>query len=170
MIELRKATAADALLLAKTRQIVWEETYRGIYPDVMLDAYDVDFFANRDRQRLENPLHHFYLYMEEEACVGYFSFGPYNFGTYKDFDMCLNNLYIRRDYQGRGLGKKAFDSLRAHCAEQGISKFFCGCNAHNSPAVRFYQHMGGIQGDFPEPHENKADDIIHFEFHIGEKI
>lgn len=136
----------------------------------MLDDYDVNFYASRDRQRLKNPVHHYYLYMEGEACVGYFSFGPYNFGTYKDFDMCLNNLYIRKGYKGCGLGKRAFEFLRAFCAEQEIPKFFCGCNAHNSPAIAFYRHMGGIQGDCPESHENKSDDIIHFEFHIGEKI
>lgn len=168
MIELRKATAADALLLAQTRRIVWEETYRGIYPDAMLDGYDVQFYANRDRERLEHPAHHFYLFMEGTVCVGYFSFGPYNFGSYKDFDLCLNNLYIRNGYKGLGLGKQAFACIRRHCTDQGISKFFCGCNAHNAPAIGFYKHMGGMQGNEPEAPENKSDDIIHFEFHIGE--
>lgn len=170
VIELRKATPADALLLAKTRRIVWEETYRGIFPDEMLDGYDIAFYANRDRERLGDPAQHFYLYMDGETCVGYFSYGPYNHGQYKDFDLCLNNLYIRRGYQGRGLGKRAFACLREYAKEQGISKFFCGCNAHNTPATEFYRHMGGIQGDTPRRHGSKSDDIIHFEFHIGEPL
>ena len=167
-VTLRRAVPEDARLFAETRRIVWGETYRGIYPDEMLDKYDVDAYAQRDRQRIENPQHHYYLYMDGENCVGYFSFGPYNFGNYKDFELCLNNLYIRNGYKGRGLGRQAFDVVRTHCRERGIAKFFCGCNIHNDPAMLFYRHMGGVPGDAAEEHENRADDIIHFEFHIGD--
>ena len=167
MIELRRATAADAELLARTRRIVWEETYRGIYPDEMLDGYDVAYYAVRDRQRLEDPRHHFFLFLEADTCVGYFSFGPYNFGSYEDFDLCLNNLYIRSGYKGQGLGKRAFSVITQYCAQQGIPKFFCGCNAHNHPAIGFYRYMGGVPGDEPRSHENSSGDIIHFEFHLG---
>ena len=151
-----------------TRQIVWKETYRGIYPDEMLDQYDLAFYTQRDRRRIETPGHHYYLYLDGETCVGYFSFGPYNFGTYKDFDLCLNNLYIRRDYQGQGLGRQAIDCVRVYCREQGIEKFFCVCNVHNHPARGFYTHMGGVIGNISEGHNNPAEDILHFEFHIGE--
>lgn len=161
---------ADAHLLAVTRRIVWEETYRGIYPDEMLDDYDAAFYTERDARRISDPRHSYYLFMDGESCIGYFSFGPYNFGTYKDFALCLNNLYIRNGYKGLGLGKQAFVVIREYCAEQGIEKFFCGCNAHNHPAIGFYRHMGGIQGDEPQFTENKSDDIIHFEFHIGDTI
>ena len=168
MVELRRATPEDAALLAQTRQIVWKETYRGIYPDEMLDEYDPAFYTARDRERIETPGHSYYLFLYGETCVGYFSFGPYNFGAYKDFDLCLNNLYIRREYKGQGLGKWALDVVRAFCREQGIGKFFCGCNVHNHPARAFYVHMGGVQGDTPERHENKSDDIVHYEFYLGD--
>lgn len=168
MITLRKASPADARLLAETRRVVWEVTYRGIYSDEMLDGYDVDTFAARDAGRMADPRHHYYLFLDGAECAGYFSFGPYNFGTYKDFDLCLNNLYIRKEYKGRGLGKQAFAVVREHCLEQGIRKFFCGCNANNGPAIAFYKHIGGVQGDMPRMDVPKEDQIIHFEFHIGD--
>lgn len=168
MIELKKASPADARLLARTRRIVWEETYRGIYPDEMLDGYDVEYYTQRDAGRMADPSHHYYLFLDGDICAGYFSFGPYNFGTYKDFGLCLNNLYIRKEYKGHGLGKRAFGIVREFCTGQGIGKFFCGCNAHNHPAVGFYTHMGGLQGDETVLHESKADDIIHFEFYLGD--
>ncbi len=170
MIECRIATTADAVLLARTRRIVWHETYRGIYPDVMLDEYDIPTYAARDAARIADPRHHYYLWIADEECVGYFSFGPSNYGSYKDFEFCLNNLYIRKDYKGRGLGKQAFACIHCYCHEQKIQKFFCGCNVHNLPACGFYRHMGGVQGDEPVFHENKSDDIIHFEFYTGEHI
>ncbi len=168
MIECRKATVGDAYLLAATRRIVWEETYRGIYPDEMLDEYDMDAYAKQDRERLSDIRHQYYLYLQGKECVGYFSFGPYNYGTYKDFSLCLNNLYIRRDWKGLGLGKQAFACIRAYCRNRGIAKFFCGCNVHNRPAMNFYSHMGGTIGNEPSFHENKSDDIIHYEFYTGE--
>ncbi len=167
MIACKKAEVSDARLLAATRQIVWQETYRGIYPDEMLDGYDLDFYTQRDAKRIADPSHHFYLYLLGEECVGYFSYGPSNFGPYKDFDLCLNNLYIREAYKGRGLGRMAFDHIRSFCREQGIEKFFCGCNYHNTPVMNFYAHMGGICADEVVFHSSKADDIVHFEFTTG---
>lgn len=158
------------MTVALTRKAVWEETYRGIYPQEMLDDYDPKDFACRDEERIRSGNHHYYLFLDEGKCIGYFSFGPYNFGSYKDFSLCLNNLYIRKEYQGKGLGRQAFDCIREYCVRRGISKFFCGCNAHNAPAAGFYRHMGGVQGDAFVPHKQKSDDIIHFEFHIGERI
>ena len=163
-----KASEKDANLLANTRRVVWEETYRGIYSDEMLDGYDVESYAVRDAGRMADPRHHYYLFLDEAECVGYFSFGPYNYGVYKDFDLCLNNLYIRKEYKGRGLGKQAFAVIREYCRNRKISKFFCGCNANNAPAVAFYKHMGGIQGDEPLTRVPKQDQIIHFEFYLGD--
>ena len=170
MIELRKASPADARLLAETRQIVWQETYRGIFPDEKLDGYDVDFYEARDAKKLAQRERHYYLFLDGTKCIGYFSFGPYNHGTYKDFSLCLNHLYLLRDYQGRGLGKLAFAEIREYCKKQGIRKFFCGCNVNNKPAMGFYAHMGGIRGDDYLLDVPKEDQIIHFEFYVGEEI
>lgn len=168
MIEIVRATPENAALLAQMRQAVWLQTYRGIYPDTMLDDYDLEMYAQRDRQRMEDPAHYYYFFMDEDICAGYFSFGPYNYGNYKDFEICLNNLYVLSEFQGRGLGKRAFVLLRQYCVQNGISKFFCGCNANNLPAVQFYRHMDGIQGDETDEDLPKQDQIIHFEFYFDE--
>ncbi len=168
MIKLLKASASDAPLLAQTRKIVWQDTYRGIYPDTMLDDYDVEMYIQRDKACIEESGNYYYLFLDGDCCVGYFSFGPYHYGSYKDFVLCLNHLYICNGYKGRGLGKRAFDVLHEYCVQQGINRFFCGCNANNLPAVAFYRHMGGLQGDEPQPNVPKQDQIIHFEFYLGD--
>ena len=166
MIKLKKASPEDAWIIAGTRKTVWEETYRGIYPDTMIDDYDLAYYERRDRQRMEEPNQHYYLYMNGAICVGYFSFGPYHYGQYKDFSVCLNNLYILEGYKGLGLGKQAFRVLREYCQVRGNDKFFCGCNANNSPAIGFYRHMGGIAGDEARTDVPTQDQIIHFEFFL----
>lgn len=167
-ITVKKASPSDARLLAQTRHIVWQQTYRGIYPDSKLDDYDLELYICRDREKLEDPNNHYFLFMDGPDCVGYFSFGPYHYGVYKDFTLCINHLYILDGYKRQGLGRCAFDLIAQHCRENEISKFFCGCNANNLPAVAFYHHMGGIEGDTADHALPKEDQIIHFEFYLGE--
>ena len=47
-VEFRRATVDDVRTLTETRQKVWATTYRGIYPDEMIDQYDFDCHAARD--------------------------------------------------------------------------------------------------------------------------
>ena len=168
VIELKRASESDAWKIAQTRRIVWRETYPGIYPDSMWEDYDITAYADHDAKRIAEPGENYYLFMDGEYCVGYFSFGPYHHGSYKDFALCLNHLYICKSHQGNGLGRLAFTTLRKYCHTQGIGKFFCGCNANNFPAMAFYRHMGGIQSDEARPDVPKIDQIVHFEFYLGE--
>ena len=168
MIELKKASQEDALQIAETRQIVWKETYPGIYPERMWEDYDVQVYAEHDAQRISEPGENYYVFLDGQQCVGYFSFGPYHHGVYKDFSVCLNHLYLCKSHQGRGLGKLAFATIRKYCIEQGITKFFCGCNANNLPAMSFYRHMGGVAGDSPRLDVPPMDQIVHYEFYLGD--
>ena len=165
---LRKASVEDVDLITATRKTVWEQTYRGIYPDHKIDQYDYTCHRNRDGTLLSDPSHHYFLFMEGDRCVGYFSYGPYNYGTYKNYSLCLNNLYVLDGYKGRGLGTMAFALLRDYARERGIDGFFCGCNAHNEKAQGFYRYMGGIPGQISIGHDDKSEDIIHFEFTTGD--
>ena len=168
MIEIRRASAQDAHLVTQTRRIVWDETYRGIYPDEMIDCYDYDQRYALDFALIASDDHRYYLFMDGDICAGYMSFGPYNYGTYKDFELCLNNLYFRKSYQGKGLGKQALRILYSYAADYGFAKFFCGCNLHNTNAQGFYRHSGGVPGEISSGAGNKSDDIIFFEFYLGE--
>ena len=167
-ITIREACVEDAAIIGELRRLVWLTTYRGIYPDDKLDHYPYQEYLKKDSASLSDKAHHWYLFCDGPKTVGYFSFGPYNYGHYKDFSLCLNHLYILKDYQGMGLGKRAFDLLNAFCTEHRIARYFCGCNANNGPAISFYQRMGGIAGDAPRMDVAKEDQIIHFEFYLGD--
>ena len=169
-ITVRKAVVTDAPLIGQVRKTVWSETYRGIYPDEKIDRFDVSFHLERDRRILSDERQHFYLFEDGDRCVGYFSFGPYVYGTYKDFELCLNSLYLCREYKGKGLGKQAFSMLRSYARANGIHKFFCGCNAHNFAAQGFYRHMGGVMGVSSIGHPDKSEDLIYFEFTTGDTV
>jgi GNAT superfamily N-acetyltransferase len=136
-VEFRCARAEDARLLAETRRRAWDTTYRGIYPDAMIDEYDLEAHTALDAARIANPANAVFLAMDGAECVGYFTYGPYTYGRYKDFALCLNSLYFLPGYRRMGLGRRAFAQLTEFCRERGIPKFFCGCNCHNLPRRHF---------------------------------
>ena len=169
-IVFRKAVPEDAPILTETRRRVWDATYRGIYPDEMIDGYDYDRRLERDRKRIEDPEQLVYLAFDGETCVGFLCLGPSTHIAYKDFRFCLNALYFLPPYQGRGLGRRAFAVTAEECRRRGFDKFFCGCNAHNCRARAFYEHMGGVLGAESLGHENRAEDQVYYEFYLGETL
>ena len=164
----QKAEPADAAVLTETRQKVWAATYRGIYPDEMIDGYDYPKHNARDLRRINDPENTVWLAMDGDDCVGYLYVGPCGYGRYKDFDFCLNSLYFLPEYQGIGLGRQAFQLVKEECRRRGYDRFFCGCSAHNHRARGFYEHMGGVLGAQSVGHENKAEDLVYYEFCLGE--
>lgn len=162
----RKAVPADAPILSATRQKAWNATYRGIYPDKLIDEYDFAARTEFDKKRIEDPSQLVFLLMDGETCGGYFCLGTPAYGKYKDFDFCLNALYFLPPYQGCGFGRQAFRIAADECRQRGLSKFFCGCNAHNLKARAFYGHMGGHLGTARLGHSNRAEDQVYFEFYL----
>lgn len=70
-MEFRPAQVDDAGVIAQLRKIIWSTTYRGIYPDEMIDQYDLDWHAQKDAQRIEHPDYAVYLIKWEGLSIGY---------------------------------------------------------------------------------------------------
>ena len=69
VIRFQRAVPADTACLTATRKKVWASTYRGIYPDSMIDQYDWEFHMAKDRKKLEDPSLHTFLVMDGDKCV-----------------------------------------------------------------------------------------------------
>lgn len=148
VIRFQKATPTEALTIVKTRHKVWETSYRGIYPDEMIDDYDYRWHVQKECARLMNPQFHCYMVMDGDSCVGYFSYGKVCYGTWKDFEFRLHSFYLQPEYQGRGLGRKIFAQIKEECLRQGYSKLFLDCHPDNHKALGFYRHMGGTIANY----------------------
>ena len=162
----RKAETWEAPILTETRRKAWDATYRGIYPDEMIDQFDFSYYLKKDEARIMDPKQLVFLLMDGDRCGGYLCVGSPAYGAYKDFGICLNALYLLPDYQGRGFGRQAFEIVSGVCRQKGFHKFFCGCNAHNYKARSFYGYMGGHLGAARIGHRNKALDQVYFEFSL----
>ena len=164
MIEFRRASIEDAALIAATRKKAWDATYRGIYPDEMIDEFDLSRHKVREEDRLKNPNYHCWLVLDGDFCVGYFACGIIREGIWKDFRYRLHSLYLLPKYQGRGLGKKIFAQVRECCLDVGKGRMYLDCHPANEKALGFYCHMGGTITYTNSGHLNPCEDACHIEF------
>ena len=164
MIELKRATAEDAFAIISTRQKAWDATYRGIYPDDVIDDFDWNWHLAAEQRRLNNPDFHCFLILDHQQPVGYVSYGRVSPGAWKDFTFRLHSFYLLPAYQHRGLGRKLFLLVKKACIEMGFHKMYLDCHPKNEQALGFYEHMGGIITNIDAGHENPMEDTCTIEY------
>ena len=150
---------SDAPIISGLRRVVWSTTYRNIYPDEVIDHYDYPGHIQRDIGRIGNVHYHVYLILEGEIPIGYFYFEH-------DSGLHIQSLYVLKEHQKKGVGKKVFAFIHQYCKDNSLDRFTCECNQHNHNARRFYEHMGGINIRENIGHENKREDQITYSFKI----
>ena len=154
------AEAKDAAVIGALRQQIWRATYRGVYPDEVIDVFDFEKHRQRDQMKIEDPSFTVYLICCVEEKIGYLIFQ--NMGEF----ISLYSLYVLKEYQHKGIGKQAFSIMREYGKERGIRQIRCSCNPHNENAMRFYCRMGGVVTHTDFGNENKQEDEVRFSFDI----
>ena len=158
-IQFMPAAEKDADTIIELRRKVWETTYRGIYPDSMLDAFDFSWHLQKELQRIRHPQYDVYLITQNGRGIGYLTMR-------KTEAITLQSLYVLKEYQRRGIGKLAFDFVRQYCQDHQKSSFVCHCVPENYPARKFYEKMGGkIVGEDMDNEESWMNSVIYrFDF------
>ena len=144
---IRPATKADALAMAQVKQITWEATYRGIYPDAKLDNYSIPDNIKKFEQLIETPDVDVWVaecnHQGKLFVCGYMSCGTPRY-PFSRYNQDIGMLYILPDHQGKGLGRQLFEKARELIKGKGYNDFFVCCNKYNLPAQQFYLAMGGV--------------------------
>ena len=151
-IDFVPAKAVDAAAISALRQRIWDTTYRGIYPDTVIDDFDRERHRRRDLQRIADPSFTVCLIKCGGEEIGYLIFQDTGAGVW------LRSLYVLREYQHRGIGRQAFSILKDYCRERRIGRFACHCSPHSENAMRFYRRMGGAVTKTDTGHENRQED------------
>ena len=151
----RAAVMEDCREIAKLKGIVWNTTYRGIYPDKTIDNYDIDRNEQTFEKIVMNPKISLYV-ANAEKIVGFVSFGePYR--PFLHYKHEIGLLYILKEYQGIGIGKKLFSMAKQSIRDSGYNEFFVSVNKYNKNAIDFYIAMGGSVIHVDEDMEDKRD-------------
>lgn len=144
-VSIRLARPTDAPGIAAVHVAAWRATYRGIFPDDVLDALAEDEFAERHARRLVNPAPadaRVFIAESPGGIVG-FSIG----GSARDPDLApatgeVYAIYLKPDALGRGIGRELFAQSLTTLREQGKRAVVVWVAEANARARRFYERAG----------------------------
>lgn len=143
----RQAKAEDATQVARINVESWQTTYRGMFPDEVLDNLDIEersvFWVNYINELADGTV---LLVAEDDAgqVVGFASGQP-NQGEFADSYGCdLQRIYLLESAQGQGIGRKLMEAFAQWAIEQGYHSMLLWSLAENTNSRAFYEHMGGI--------------------------
>lgn len=135
---IRPATPDDALAIATVQYHGWQQTYRGIIADSYLDNMTLEKGHKNWQYNLQNPKGTINVMEDPQGRVIAFS-GAGRCRTKEfDCDAELYALYLLKEYQGQGLGRKMFMYEVQNLIKSGYKSFFVYVLAAN-PSVGFYR-------------------------------
>lgn len=162
---IRFATENDCEELSILKHTIWDQTYRGIYSDEKIDNYDYDKNKEKFLNMISDTNVELYVVQDNKKIVGYMKCGT-PFRPYKDYKQEIGLLYIHKDYQKKGIGKKLFNIASDRIKENGYNEFFICCNKYNKNAQEFYKKMGGILDHVDEDNSDKSISQVYFIYKI----
>jgi GNAT superfamily N-acetyltransferase len=141
---IRPATLADAPAIATVRVNAWRATYRGMIPDAYLDAMKVEDSESLWARVLgAGPNTTSTFVAESGAGVVGFASGMMKPEAKLGFDCELTGIYLARESQRAGLGRRLMAAVAAAQRSHGATAMIAWVIAANKPARAFYEQLGG---------------------------
>lgn len=164
VIDVRPARTSDAPQLADVHAVAWREAYSGIIPAVTLERMIIRRSAPWWRGVLSRRS---ILVLDVGgAVVGYTSFAAMNSRGQPNAAE-VQELYLRPEYQGIGLGKRLFLAALKRIKARGYRRVLLRALADNERAKGFYERGGGkLVARSEESLGGKALPCVWFEFRI----
>jgi len=143
-VKIRRASEADLTAIAGVLVDTWRTTFRGLLPDRFLD--NMSYAQQRERHlRYMADQKVFYLVA---ACgptgevIGFANGGPIRD---RDFPYAseLYAIYIRQEFQGRGIGRRLFCALVDQLSRSGLSSMIVWVLVNN-PNHSFYERKSRL--------------------------
>jgi GNAT superfamily N-acetyltransferase len=140
VIDIRPARVSDALQLADVHAVAWREAYSGIIPALTLERMIVRRSAPWWRAVLSRRS---ILVLDVGGTVaGYASFAPAH-GRVRPGAAEVQELYLRPEYQGIGLGLRLFSAVLKRVKARGFRRVLVRALSDNDRATGFYTRRGG---------------------------
>ncbi len=163
-MEFKLAEYSDYKRIAELHAVSWQTAYKGMMRQTYLDEQVLDDKTVVWQTRLLNPpfSQHVVIAEEQGQLLGFVCL----FGNHSaEFGTIIDNLHIHHSARKRGLAK----ALLAHSMQWAQKYYpdngvFLEVLQKNTPAVRFYESIGGIKarvqrGD--SPCGRKIDEFVY---------
>ncbi len=135
MIEIHEATAADVPLLLELIRALAD--YEHLLPEVAASEADLlrDGFGTERRFRA--------LVARCEGEPAGFALWFFNYSTFQGrAGLYLEDLFVKPEFRGRGLGKALFARLARLALEHRCGRFVWQVLDWNAPSIAFYEGLG----------------------------
>ncbi|MEW6404433.1 MAG: GNAT family N-acetyltransferase [Chloroflexota bacterium] len=145
MLNVRRASLADAEAIARIHVGSWQEAYRGVIPDSVLDRLSVDARLTQWRTSLADPNDEYHRVFVGEVDGDILGFVSY--GAERESDPVYRGelfaIYIMRSGHRRGLGRRLVAAVAQSLLDIGLSSMLVWVLGKN-PARGFYERLGGV--------------------------
>ncbi len=146
----RPAVVGDAREIARIRIITWRDAYKGIMPQEILDAFDLEKESQRWQEGLENfPPERgaFIAELAEEdgrrVTAGYCFCGPER-SQDPEYPAELYAIYVLPEYHRLGAGRALVREAAKFLAGHGYERMIIYVLKENAPSRKFYEALGGV--------------------------
>ena len=140
---IRDAVIDDADAIARVSAASWRSSYRGILPDEVLAAIDVEKRAAKRREILARGEGLHLVVCDDVELVGFCDAGLHRDGINRGE---LYAIYLLERAQRRGLGRELFHRVRTWLAERATPSMSVWVIESNAAARSFYEALGGRAG------------------------
>ncbi len=144
-MRVRRATVDDAEAIEQVRIVTWQATYRGLFPDALLDRMQPNVDRRRDRLREFSESKTEFCFVAEAAgkVVGFAIGCPERTGDpiYKGE---VAAIYVLPTHQARGLGRALIRESVRELAAHGMTSLLIWVLRENQIGRTFYERLGGI--------------------------
>ncbi|WP_453993725.1 N-acetyltransferase family protein [Bacillus nitroreducens] len=144
-MKIRKAIRSDAPGIAKVHVDSWRTTYSGIVPDSYLQQLSYEPRVKMWEKGI--PTGNIFVAENNEGeIVGFSCGGKERSGDYKNYDGELYAIYILKEYQGQGLGRKLVIPVVQQLLDKEIHSMLVLVLEENK-ACHFYEALGAKKLD-----------------------
>ncbi len=143
MLSFRKATKEDAEGIAILHTESWKSAYKGILSDEYLDRNVLKNRLETWKLRFDNPSINQFIILAEanNTLLGFVCI----FGNQDtEFGSLIDNLHVKPDFKGKGIGKKLLNKASELIFENYKKKLMhLWVFEANTSAIGFYKKIGG---------------------------
>lgn len=146
-IIIRKAQIKDARNIVEVKTYTWLTTYKGLMPEELLEnrLNTIDERTEQTKDSIEKKIlekrNNTFVAEVDGKVVGMLGYGKSRNENYSDSGE-IYSIYVLKDYQGFGIGKKLFMTGIKTLIDQGYDSMILNVLEGNK-TLHFYEKYGG---------------------------
>jgi diamine N-acetyltransferase len=142
-LQIREATAADVRALSELATRTWSDAFGATVSPadeavVLEETRSETYFVSALQERT------ILVAERDDGLVGYVQFGNVDIPEVqvRQGDQELHRIYVDKELQGRGLGRRLMNAALEHPRLADASRIFLQVWERNEPAIRLYESLG----------------------------